>query len=454
MRADNISGGGRPGRRRVIAAGLAAGLLLTGAAACGGDDDEGGSGGATGADGGGALKGKSLTVAGIWTGAEGKKFQSVLDEFGKRTGAKAKLTPTGDNVAAYLGSKVSGGAPPDVALLPQQGVLVEFAKKGWIKPLPAAAESTLKQNYSSIWQELGSSDGKTYGVYFKVANKSTVWYRTQTFADAGITAPPKSWDELVKTAGTLSDSGTVPLSIGGGDGWTLTDWFENVYMSVAGPDKYDQLSKHEIKWTDPTVKESLGKLAELWGKANYISGGASGALQNDFPKSVAEVFGKDPKAAMVYEGDFVATEIVKAGKKLGTDGNFFPFPAVGAKPPVVGGGDVAVVMKDSPAAQELIKFLATPEAAAVWARQGGFTSPNKSLDLAAYPDDIQRQIAKAVIDAGNDFRFDMSDLAPAAFGGTKGAGEWKVLQDFLAKPTDIDGTAAKLEKEAAAAFKG
>ena len=47
----------------------------------------------------------------------------------------------------------------------------------------------------------------------------------------------------------------------------------------------------------------------------------------------------------------------------------------------------------------------------------------------------------------------MSDLAPAAFGGTPGQGEWKILQDFLTNPDDVDGTAAKLESAAAAAYK-
>jgi alpha-glucoside transport system substrate-binding protein len=46
----------------------------------------------------------------------------------------------------------------------------------------------------------------------------------------------------------------------------------------------------------------------------------------------------------------------------------------------------------------------------------------------------------------------MSDLAPAAFGGTPGQGEWKILQDFLAKPSNVDGTASKLEASAAKAF--
>jgi hypothetical protein len=46
----------------------------------------------------------------------------------------------------------------------------------------------------------------------------------------------------------------------------------------------------------------------------------------------------------------------------------------------------------------------------------------------------------------------MSDQAPTAFGGTKGAGEWKDLQDFLGNPSNIDGTQKQLEADAAAAY--
>jgi alpha-glucoside transport system substrate-binding protein len=433
-------------------AAVVAGLLLA-AAGCGGGDDDGTKPSSGAQSGGQALKGQTVEVAAVWTGQEQQKFQKVLDAFAKKTGASVKYTPTGDNQSTFLGSKVSGGSPPDVALLAQQGVLVQFAQKGWIKPLPAEAQQGLQQNYAKIWQELGSADGKAYGVYFKVANKSTVWYRPQAFSDAGIAQPPTNWADFVKAAGTISDSGTTPLAVGGGDGWTLTDWFENVYASQAGIEKYDQLSKHEIPWTDPSVKNALKTLAQLW-KPNYIAGGPGGALQTDMPTSVTQAFGDPPKSAMVYEGDFVPGVITAQTKaKVGTDAKFFPFPAVGQQPPVVGGGDAATMMKDTPGAKALVAFLATPEAAKEWAQQGGFTSPNKSLDLSVYPDEIQRGIAKSVIDAGDNFRFDMSDLAPAAFGGTKGEGEWADLQNFLKNPSDVDGAAKKLEADAAKAFK-
>ncbi len=138
--------------------------------------------------------------------------------------------------------------------------------------------------------------------------------------------------------------------------------------------------------------------------------------------------------------------------KIGTDAKVAPFPAVGDKSPVVTGGDVAVALKESKGAQALMTFLASTDAARIWAAQGGFISPNKEMDLSSYKDDVTRDIAEALLAAGDDFRFDMSDQAPAAFGGTQGVGEWKDLQDFLRNPKDVAGAQSKLEADAAKAY--
>ncbi|MET7293685.1 extracellular solute-binding protein [Streptomyces griseoloalbus] len=440
------------------AAALAAGVLAVSLTACGGDDDGGeDKGGGTGGTGTTVtlpqLDGESLEVAAVWTGAEQANFKKVLAEFEKRTGAKVTFVPAQDPIINFLGSKIAGGAPPDVALLPQPGAIRQAVERNWAKPLGAEARAELAKNYSPGWQDIGTVDGKQYGVYYKAANKSLIWYNTQVFENAGA-AEPKTWDELLTTARTVYDSGVTPFSVGGADGWTLTDWFENVYLSQAGPEKYDQLAKHEIKWTDPSVKEALTTLAEIWGKKDYVAGGASGALQTEFPASVTQTFtgGDQPKAGMVYEGDFVQVNIGETEAKVGTDAKVFPFPAVGDAPPVVSGGDAAVILRDSEAAQALATFLASPDAASVQAKLGGYLSPNKNVPNSAYPNEVQRKMAKALIDAGDDFRFDMSDQAPQAFGGTPGKGEWKALQDFLKNPGDVAGTQAKLEADAAAAY--
>jgi alpha-glucoside transport system substrate-binding protein len=399
------------------------------------------------------LKGQSLEIAAVWTGGEQANFKKVLAEFEKRTGAKVTYVPAQDPIINFLGSKIAGGQPPDVAMLPQPGAIKQAVDRGWAKPLGPEAQAELAKNYSQGWQDIGSVNGKPYGVYYKAANKSLIWYNAKVFDNAGA-KEAKTWQELMTAAQAVYDSGVTPFSVGGADGWTLTDWFENVYLSQAGPEKYDQLAQHKIKWTDPSVKDALTTLAQIWGKKDYVAGGPKGALQTEFPASITQTFtgGDQPKAGMVYEGDFAQVNIGETKAKVGTDAKVFPFPAVGGQPPVVTGGDAAVVLKDSKAAQALATFLASPQAATIQAGLGGYLSPNKSVAMSAYPNAVQKTMAQALIAAGDSFRFDMSDQAPQAFGGTPGKGEWKDLQDFLRNPKDIAGTQAKLEADAAKAY--
>ncbi|MFE2535744.1 ABC transporter substrate-binding protein [Streptomyces sp. NPDC059371] len=438
-------------RRTTLLASCTALALTLGATACGGGPVSAGGGDK-------ALDGQTITVAGVWSGSEQKNFQKVLDAFTEKTGAKTQFVSTGDNVSTVIGSKIEGGKAPDVVMVPQVGVLQQFAKQGWLEPLSKTARTAVDANYARVWKDYGSVDGTLYGLYFKAAHKSTVWYSPEALDRAGV-EPPATYDAMLKAGHTVSDSGLAAFSVAGQDGWTLTDWFENIYLSQAGPEKYDALATHGIKWTDPTVVEALTTLGKLFKDRQLLAGGPKGALNTDFPGSVEKVFGPKPEAGMVYEGDFVAGVAKdQFGRKIGADANFFPFPAVsGGKAPVVSGGDAAVVLKDGgnqKAAMRFLEYLTTPEASAVWAGAGGFLSPNKKLDLASYGDDITRETAKSLVAAGDSVRFDMSDQAPAAFGGTKGAGEWKILQDFLRDPSDPKGTAAELESAAAKAYKG
>lgn len=436
--------------RRVTGAAVAAGLLLSAAAACGGDDKDGDG---SSPSGGGELKGTTIEVAAKWTGPEEANFRKVLQAFEKKTGAKVNYASTGENTDAYLGPRIEAKNPPDVAILPQPGLMQQYAGKGALKPLGDDVVSQVGQNFAPYWKELGSSDGKTYGVIVKAAYKSILWYRPQALDEAGV-QPPAAWADLTKAAGTLQDAGTTPFTLAAGpqDSWTLTDWFENVYLSQAGPDNYDKLAKHEIKWTDPSVGKALQTLAEVWGKPDYLNGGVATATKTKFDESVTQVFGQQ-KAAMVYGGDFAAANIGTTKAKVGTDAKVFAFPKAGDTAPAILGGDVAVALKDGKGAQELMKYLASPEAGTVWAGLGGYLTPNKNVKPDAYSDPIAKQLITQLQQAGDAARYDMSDLAPAAFGATPGKGEWEALRQFVQNPTDVKGTQAKLEAEAAKAYK-
>jgi ABC-type glycerol-3-phosphate transport system substrate-binding protein len=153
------------------------------------------------------------------------------------------------------------------------------------------------------------------------------------------------------------------------------------------------------------------------------------------------------------EGDFVAGVISDSTEAQPGEGfDVFPFPAIGESGSViVGGGDTVVMFTDSPAAQAFVTYLTTPEAAQIWAERGGFASLNQNLDPSVYPDEVTQTTAGALGEA-EAFRFDLSDLQPAEFGGTVGQGLFKLFQDFVANPDDVDGITQQMEDAAAQAF--
>jgi alpha-glucoside transport system substrate-binding protein len=397
------------------------------------------------------LDGERVEVAAVWTGTEQKNFKKVLDAFEKKTGASVRFTSTGDDIAPALEPRIAGGNPPDVAVLPQPGLLRDFAGRGALQPIEDVAGTEVDTNYAPIWRELGTVNGQLYGVWFKAANKSLAWYNAKVLRDAGV-QPATDLNQLLTDMQTIADSGVKPLSVGAANGWTLTDIFENVYLAQAGAEKYDQLAEHQIPWTDDSVKQALTTMGQIV-QADYLAGGTRGALQTEFPESVQNLYASPPKAGLTIEADFVAGVISGDTKaKLGKSARFFPVPGMaGGQPPVVTGGDVAVLFKDSAGGKELIKFLATPEAAQVWAKAGGYISANMNVPPNAYSNATFRQIANVLVTSQN-VQFDMSDLQPASFGATDGQGEWKIFQDFLSNPSNVDGTAEQLESAAAQAY--
>ena len=423
------------------------------AAGCGGDDDDEGDGAGTGAadtgDGGGEISG-DVSVVSTWSGPEQASFQAVIDGFTEQNpDVNVTYDSAGDALPTVLSTAVEGGNPPSVAVVAQPGLIQGYVERGALQPIDFA-QDTISENFGESIIEVGTFDDQLYALLFKAANKSTVWYNVQAFEDAGV-EPSESWEDFLAGAETIKASGLPAYSIGGAEGWTLTDLFENIYLRTAGGDMYDQLSRHEIPWTDQSVKDALTEMAKVVGDADNIAGGPQGALQSDFPTSVSNVFAEDAKAAMVIEGDFVPG-VVESPLEPESGYNVFPFPSINESPPsVVGGGDLAIMFDDTPASRAFIEYLASPEAAEIWAGRGGFASANQNLDASVYADPITQTNATAIAEA-EEFRFDLSDLQPSEFGGTEGQGLWKLFQDFVANPDDIDGIAQQLEAAATAAY--
>ena len=380
---------------------------------------------------------------------EGQALIEVLDAFTAATGVEVNYNGVGDDLATILSTRVTGGDPPDVAILAQPGLLRDLVSRGAAQPVSQTVQDNMSANYAQVWADLATVDGTLYGVYFKAGNKSLVFYDVQVFEDLDIT-PPTTWDEWIAVSQTLSDNGYTALAVAGADGWTLSDWFENAYVRTAGPESYDALTNHEIPWTDQSVKDALAVLEELIANPEFVAGGRDGALTTGFVQSITTVFATGDAVMVEGPGDIAGIAKEEAGAEVGTDLDFFPFPSIDGSPPaVLGGGDVAVALTDNPGAMALLEFLSSVEGGEIGV-ENGFTSPNQNVDLSLYADDLSRAIAEALVNA-EVFVFDLSDLVPAAFGGTAGAGIWGGLQNWLQNPDNVDAVLGQIEAEAAAA---
>jgi alpha-glucoside transport system substrate-binding protein len=379
-----------------------------------------------------------ISATGTWGGNELATFQKIC----RAAGVKVNFNTTRD-LNAVLATAVKAKTLPDIAILPNPGKLQELAKQGVLKPLTFINKARLK-NYAKTWLDLGSYGGKLYGVYFKVANKSVIWYNPKEFKKNGWKVP-KSWEELIALNQKIVAAGKTPWSIGADVGWPLSDWIENIMVRTAGPEVYDQWINHEIPWTDPAVKEAFRVWGQIVGNPRNLAGGIDGTLATTFQNAAIAVFRKNPKAYMYCEGDFMSGIVTAElpDVKVGVDMDFFAFPPINPKygVPVVGGADVFVAFSTKPAVKKLMKYLVTVKANEI-AVKGGFLSQNKGVSLNIYPNIVSRNSAKILTEA-DTYVFDASDLMPPAVGNQ--GGFWDACKQYIQNPAKLNTILAEME---------
>ena len=107
---------------------------------------------------------------------------------------------------AQLGVRVDGGNAPDLAFIPQPGLLKRFVDSGKIKTVGADTKALAEQNFTPDWLKYSTVDGKLYGVPLGSNVKSYVWYSPKTFKEKGWQVPT-TWDQLLDASKKISDLG-------------------------------------------------------------------------------------------------------------------------------------------------------------------------------------------------------------------------------------------------------
>jgi alpha-glucoside transport system substrate-binding protein len=236
---------------------------------------------------------------------EQEAFQKVLDAFKAKTGITAKYESQRTDYATVLRTRISGGNAPDVAIMPGIGFLRSFVRDGQIKSLKDLGMDRAATEASFAPGALNPAvvDGELYAVMMKLSSKSTVWYKPDSFKEQGFEVP-ETYEDLVKISNQYRAKGKKPWAVGAKDSWTLTDWFENIYLRQAGSDKYDQLFGGKLAFTDPSVGQAVQTMRQIINNEN-LPGGINGALGVGFVDGIGQVFGSNPKAEMYFEGGFV-----------------------------------------------------------------------------------------------------------------------------------------------------
>lgn len=417
------------------------GLLAVGAIALAGCA-EGDSGGTSGSGGE-----TTVRISGGITGSEADLLNQSFDQFTKDTGIK--VVYTGDkSFEGNIVTKVTGGDAPDIAIVPQPGLLKTLIGTGDVKKASDTVSSNVDQYWGEDWKSYGSEDGTFYAAPMLANLKGYVWYSPAKFKEWGVEVP-KTLDQLMTLTATIQQkTGAAPwcagFASGDASGWPGTDWIEDMVLRQSGPDVYDKWVANEVKFTDAPIKEAFEATGKILLNPSYVNAGF-GDVKSINSVAFADVAAKvaDGSCPMTHQASFLSSNFLTVKNAAGQtptvapDGDVYAFLLPGVtegKLAVEGGGEFVTTFSDDANVQKVAEFMSTPDFANARVKLGGVISANKGADPSLASSEFLQEAMKVVQDPNTTLRFDASDLMPA----TVGSGSfWKGMVSWIdGTPTD------------------
>ncbi len=375
-------------------------------------------------------------------------FEQSWSEFETCTGIDIVYEGS-DQFEAQLPTRIAGGNAPDIAFIPQPGLLAKLVADGGPVAAPAGTVSNVDTYWNPAWKSYGTVDGTFYAAPLGSNMKSFVWYSPKTFAANGYTVPT-TWDELWALSDQMVADGVKPwcggIESGGATGWAATDWLEQIMLRMYGGEVYDQWVNHELLFDSPEVTAAMDVLAGWMKNPDYVNGGF-GNVQTIATTAFQDAGGpildnSIPECGMLQQASFYANfwTNFQEGATVGPDGDAFAFylPAIDegiAPQPVVGGGEFVAAFADRAEVVAVQNYLSSAEFATNKASLGTWVSANSGVPVDTYAEgSIDQLSAQYLTDLGGTFRFDASDLMPAAVGA---GAMWTEMTAWFAedKPT-------------------
>ena len=110
------------------------------------------------------------------------------------------------NATNKLIVQVAGGTAPDVAFVDSSAV-TEFGSRNALVNLDgymAGSQTSQASAFVPAFLQMAQYQGSTYGLPYD-GETTALFYRKDMFADAGITDPPKTWEDFQADAQALTD---------------------------------------------------------------------------------------------------------------------------------------------------------------------------------------------------------------------------------------------------------
>ena len=369
---------------------------------------------------------------------EADLFQESFAEFEECTGITINWNGS-QEFEAQLPVRVEGGTAPDLAIFPQPGLLKKMVETGKMVAASDALAASVDANYTPDWKNYGTVDGTFYAAPLGANVKSFVWYSPKTFADNGWEIPT-TWAELLTLSDTIAESDVQPWCVGFGSGdatgWVGTDWMEDLMLRFQDAATYDAWVTNDLKFDDPKVAEVLAEAGKILKNPDYVGDVASIATTT-FQDGGAGIV--DGTCAMhrqasfiggILKDDYAATIVTPEDTDVEGGITTFYFPGVSAdNKPALGGGEFVGAFADRPEVQAVQLYLTSADWNNKKASLGGWFSAHLGLDTANVADPVNA-VAVSILQNATTFRFDASDLMPAAVG----AGSfWKEMTAWVAE---------------------
>jgi alpha-glucoside transport system substrate-binding protein len=412
-------------------------VALTLLAACGSDSKKSGAGTGTGTATSAPLTG-SVTVFNAMEPSEAAALQKVVDNLiNAKVGYKATIEAS-SQFEEQIKIRVQGGNPPDIAMYPQPGSVVELAKQGKAVALEDMGFNVaeLDKTFGSYFMSLGAYNGKHYGMPTNINLKSMIWYPKKAFEAKGYKVPT-TFAELTALSDQMVKDGTAPWCVGfesgTATGWPATDWMEDIMLRTAGPVTYDKWVNHQIPFNDPAVVTAAQKFGDIMFAPGYVLGGAANTTSINFGDAVAPMFTSPPKCYFNRQANFIVSFFPKTAV-AGVDYDWFPFPKMDQPgDTALFAGELSVVLKDSPAVRDFLTRFASTEVQCAQGKSVDTSriSPNVNVGTDCYANKQLADASKVLTAAlkANTARFDASDLMPSAVGsGSFWTGMVKYMQ--------------------------